>query len=62
VAAHVRLTQKRLAQASGVNVSTIKSRATGASLPRDPGQLTAVGVFLFRCFAAGQARAGRRLG
>ena len=48
-----RLTQNRLAQTSGVPLSTVNSWATGASLPRDLDQLTAVGVALAR--AAGEA-------
>lgn len=48
-----RLTQRRLAQTSGVPLSTINSWATGASLPRDLDQLTAVGLAL--ATAAGEA-------
>lgn len=47
-----RPTQKWLAQASGVPLSTINSWATGASLPRDLDQLTAAGQALAR--AAGE--------
>jgi hypothetical protein len=42
------LTQKRLAEESGVPVSTVGSWATGASLPRDLDQLAAVGAVLAR--------------
>ncbi|HTU00699.1 MAG TPA: cold shock domain-containing protein [Candidatus Sulfotelmatobacter sp.] len=48
-----RLTQKWLVKVSGVPRSTISSWATGASLPRDLDQLTAVGVVL--ATAAGEA-------
>ena len=41
-----KLTQKWLARTSGVPLSTINSWATGASLPRDLDQLTAVGTVL----------------
>jgi hypothetical protein len=43
-----RLTQKRLADAAGVPLTTVNSWSTGASLPRDLDQLAAVGAVLAR--------------
>jgi hypothetical protein len=43
-----RLTQKQLAEASGVPFTTVNSWSTGASLPRDLDRLAAVGGVLAR--------------
>ncbi len=43
-----KLTQKQLAEESGVPAQTVNSWAMGASLPQDPDQLAAVGTVLAR--------------